>query len=1492
MKFKKIGFMLLVFATFLSIGDKAIKSQFSPDLKGANPLERTDSQFFGYGYSALEKYPIYDGINAYHYANPILDVNNSDTLNILEASLVRKDVTEQNWVGNTSRVLSEVAREYGTNFGGGLGAKLSVVNLDVNAHFDKTCKFGTVAYEEYQFYSAVIKNRIINTTLTVDQLRNYLSPNFKRALFEATTEEKAKSLFSTFGTHLFQGYALGGVMEATNYFASKSMALERKQNQALKAQFEAAASNYGGGIDFSFESTFGSVDNTDSSVSNYRAAFYGGKGSGGFSIDQLFQLVGDNLGSNTKYRYEDWIDSLYKMDYSDSTSTNPTISGIPNDLKPIPVWDFLPNTSTYNKIRNNLYSTYANLSQKIYQDYIASNPDKTRSYLREDNPFDINLPELEDIDVQTYEPNSKTSFYQYNLKNNDDNTFYVKSGSRLTFNYNEDDFVGLNLEWKPQNNINDIKVLDARNGIFEISQYSGGIKFTIAPTVDGAKISGAKNIIIYSMDDYFVGSGSIDQPYEIQSKEDFKVLADNSNLWDKHYVLSDDITFDYQDGPICIGTQETPFTGTFDGQCHKLINVKVGVNDKSMGLFAFNDGTIKNLSFETSGSTSNKLSNYTSVGDDFAIYDSNETINEEIKKYNFKLFKPNATNVTDVLYAGILVGKASSNSHIENISVSNHQLLINSGINNKIRGNTSKTVTDVLSVGGLIGKNEGSIKICSIDKSMIEGVGYNFLSINVGGLVGLQENSNNTKKIEGVSISNTPVFGYLGDVSTYGHKDISLYVGGAFGYLNGSQVNELFINFTNLTDGNYSSRNGITSMVFGTNQLTYPSRANARAGGIAGYFNNGSINEAIIKGGSINTVKALEGGDVNPNGPQDANKTLICQGSNYYKYEGFICGDYNANSVISEQFKNVYFDALDDVGYYKNTVKTLSGVVKSDAPTNILSNYFNVLVGINNRKINHSSIDENSIYLDTSEVKKVFYIGDEFQSNGLRVFFKTTTNKTEEELRTYKIDISQFNNDVEGTCEIRVIAFGKVLSYSVQVVDPKGSHLEVEYTGTKSFYEGEKFDDFENLSVFYVKENGTKVELSKEDYTLNSKPFVKGYNDVEVHYVDKFNEEFNFIFSVEAFKKSVVKYEILSVPSKTTFEVNYSLDNDDLAGLTAKVYYQDENGLEKSYIETNIKLFEILNPTIGVGENTIYLIYDAYFLATFNVTGTYNTQSAITRLESIINNIEKTNNIDERRILIDEGQELLPYINISISENAAAIVSKFNNLVDKYNLLLNLFNQVSTISNSFKNLTLEEQIDKLIEFINTKELVGEYTSSGYEVNKKNLDTEIEEFKTIFINKVNELCNETDFNKKASLIDEILIYIPLIEALDDSAANVALKKFNDCKNQFEIENENIITEFVDLVNSISTKKDLYDKFITIKKALALKEEYGEISDKRFESACKVLEQEIANYNKIIENINSDIETNIEVSNTFIGSATTLVGLSVLAIIAALLKKFII
>ena len=169
---------------------------------------------------------------------------------------------------------------------------------------------------------------------------------------------------------------------------------------------------------------------------------------------------------------------------------------------------------------------------------------------------------------------------------------------------------------------------------------------------------------------------------EISTAEQLKSIINGLN---GHYKLIANIDLENEEW-LPIGNTENPFTGVLDGDNYVISNFKIGNQAGYIGLFGYNNGTIKNLTIT----------------------------NVDI----------NIPAVSQNSYTGVIAGY--NKGEIENIIVSG-SLLMNS--------HSSSYTTYI---GGISGYNEGTIKN-SINNASVTGVNYvsGITAYNVGILIGL-----------------------------------------------------------------------------------------------------------------------------------------------------------------------------------------------------------------------------------------------------------------------------------------------------------------------------------------------------------------------------------------------------------------------------------------------------------------------------------------------------------------------------------------------------------------------------------------------------------------------------------------------------------------------------------------------------------------------------------------------------------------------------------
>ena len=241
---------------------------------------------------------------------------------------------------------------------------------------------------------------------------------------------------------------------------------------------------------------------------------------------------------------------------------------------------------------------------------------------------------------------------------------------------------------------------------------------------------------------YSGGSGTAGDPYKIATKTDLLALAATTADYSKCFILTADINMGGQVFTTAIiaadtnsnsGFQGTAFTGTFDGNDHKITNFTInGGNNCYLGLFGCitSSGLIKNLGLENCAVSGGSYGSYVGGLVGVSVYGSISNC------YSTGL-------VSGPAYVGGLVGYNDSGS-VSNcystgaVSGSSGSYYVGGLVGYNTGGISDCYSTGAVSgsnhVGGLVGYNTGGISDC-YSTSTVSG------STDVGGLVGYNDGS-------------------------------------------------------------------------------------------------------------------------------------------------------------------------------------------------------------------------------------------------------------------------------------------------------------------------------------------------------------------------------------------------------------------------------------------------------------------------------------------------------------------------------------------------------------------------------------------------------------------------------------------------------------------------------------------------------------------------------------------------------------------------------
>lgn len=314
----------------------------------------------------------------------------------------------------------------------------------------------------------------------------------------------------------------------------------------------------------------------------------------------------------------------------------------------------------------------------------------------------------------------------------------------------------------------------------EVNDIQAGLRFTHWE-VDSVKVSSGNPYSFEFIDDathsitaifeenntLSNGDGSETNPYQISTFDDLICMSNVSSIWDKHFILANDIdasdtkSMNGMSGFSPIGVDDsTRFTGSFDGQNHKISNIYISrtADDDGQAFFA-NVGdslyttTIKNFTLD-SAIVGGAYGVGTLVGD---------MINTELDNCN-----AHGLLIGTGSYVGGLVGRSRDGSTIKNCS-------FKGAVHSP--SSTSETAT-----GGLVGYSKNTV----IDYCYVVADSVVTWGESVGGLVGFNQNTEyETQTVSEYGISHSFVItGYVASVGNY--------LGGLVGSNNGAHINQCY----------------------------------------------------------------------------------------------------------------------------------------------------------------------------------------------------------------------------------------------------------------------------------------------------------------------------------------------------------------------------------------------------------------------------------------------------------------------------------------------------------------------------------------------------------------------------------------------------------------------------------------------------------------------------------------------------------------------------
>lgn len=292
----------------------------------------------------------------------IIDKNNEEYI---------KHISKREIVNSSSKYLCDdnlfgIEKEYSKSIGQDLFGNIYIVDTGLQNQFNTSSTLKNIVREKYELYSLENCRYSYISDLDVDDIKKYLSSNFKEDLYAIDSLGKAEALYKKYGTHLLTGAIYGGRMNITSYMATNSENTHIEDGMSLQRKLEGVMIGHLSGTEFS--DIYELTENSDSWKSNYSITLYGGATTSIMSIDTMFSSRETlNLSEKPSRPFDEWQESINKGE-------NLIMISIPNGAKAIPVWDLIDeNEENSYKIRQLLIESYLKLCNKNYKDFMETN---------------------------------------------------------------------------------------------------------------------------------------------------------------------------------------------------------------------------------------------------------------------------------------------------------------------------------------------------------------------------------------------------------------------------------------------------------------------------------------------------------------------------------------------------------------------------------------------------------------------------------------------------------------------------------------------------------------------------------------------------------------------------------------------------------------------------------------------------------------------------------------------------------------------------------------------------------------------------------------------------------------------------------------------------------------------------------------------------------------------------------------------------------------
>lgn len=668
-------------------------------------------------------------INSYEMGDKAKSVFDpqSETFIELVNKKAQKDFNSHSY-NFSGKSLYDISSKYAENSQNGFSAGLELsggtlvpanVNADVASNFNReySSELQQINDEYYEIYTTLKYSKsVVVDWLDPDvELEKCFSSSFTRDYEKINDLNSAINFLKDYGTHVFENYKFGGVLNMTNYICSEISIADAYSDVTtgyqISGQIDIAKQKASAAGDKTAGTAFGSTVNNSQTKTQSKVVQIGGQDFNVNSIKDAFTwseyAIGTDGSKVNGYMYSYWMSSFEKE--------NP-VDEIVKTENPIAVWKLIEN-STYND------------SEKI--EYIKKAFDFLCYEQYYDNCLDFGISNnlLQSINYKVGERafNVELTSNQVFVPNNTDISFELGE-------YIKDYFGGQDFTLSLEQEKSDVIV---ENNVLKIGDVSYGTVLPLNINLFGQKFA-TINVNIKKQG-YGGGYGTKDQPYLLSTATHFNTFLKSSESL--HYEIINDIDM----GGLMYEPNKTVFSGVLNGNGYTIHNMSIinKTQTNNVGLFGTNEGIIENLFLEDIRCLNNKV----------AVLDKGD--------YNVGI----VCGVNKGIINNVRLFDCSIRLAIELKGTSKVNIGVLTGIN---EGNISFVSVDDCNVNGIAVVGEGTLNVGGAVGRMTNGlmhdVNVRFSNLStttsnnyfLGGVIGAIEISDNSndEKIISYCVSN------------------------------------------------------------------------------------------------------------------------------------------------------------------------------------------------------------------------------------------------------------------------------------------------------------------------------------------------------------------------------------------------------------------------------------------------------------------------------------------------------------------------------------------------------------------------------------------------------------------------------------------------------------------------------------------------------------------------------------------------------------------